>query len=156
MKTGMLRKIFLRIVVLIPAIFMACLIFGFSAQNGSSSTGVSNRFIAMVFHTDNPEFIEKVEMPVRKLAHFTEYMIFSFTVYIALKVWQVSAKRIYFVTIILVGLFACSDEIHQLFVPERAGRIVDVIIDTMGAVAGMLIVRGIRKLRKVESVCADI
>ncbi len=35
---------------------------------------------------------------------------------------------------IIVILYAVSDEIHQLFVPSREGRVRDVIIDTLGAV----------------------
>lgn len=35
---------------------------------------------------------------------------------------------------------AATDEIHQLFVSGRSGRITDVLIDGCGAVAGTLII----------------
>ena len=44
-------------------------------------------------------------------------------------------------------IFACTDEIHQLFVPGRSGRIGDVLIDSRGAVVGGSIIRIIRMCR---------
>ena len=41
--------------------------------------------------------------------------------------------------IVFCFLYACSDEIHQLFVPGRSGMFTDVLIDTGGAVTGMLV-----------------
>lgn len=37
-------------------------------------------------------------------------------------------------------IYAATDEIHQLFVSGRSGRITDVLIDGCGAVAGTLII----------------
>ena len=36
--------------------------------------------------------------------------------------------------------YACTDEFHQLFVPGRAGRFTDVLIDSSGALVLSLIV----------------
>ena len=48
-------------------------------------------------------------------------------------------------------LYACSDEIHQLFVPGRSGNILDVLIDTVGASVGVLVFSFIvRKCCKYE------
>ena len=33
---------------------------------------------------------------------------------------------------IITVLYACTDEIHQLFVPGRAGMVTDVMIDSIG------------------------
>lgn len=41
-------------------------------------------------------------------------------------------KKVCVITIVLVFMYACSDEIHQLFVLGREGAIRDVIIDTCG------------------------
>ncbi|GAA4069041.1 hypothetical protein GCM10022410_13710 [Amphibacillus indicireducens] len=43
-------------------------------------------------------------------------------------------------------LFAISDEVHQLFVPGRAGQVMDVVIDTTGAIAGISGYLGLEKL----------
>jgi len=42
--------------------------------------------------------------------------------------------------VLFVGLYAASDEIHQLFVPNREGKFADVIIDTAGALLGIFLV----------------
>ena len=42
-------------------------------------------------------------------------------------------------TIIFCIIYAITDEIHQLFVPDRSGEILDVIIDTTGAILSLII-----------------
>ena len=45
-------------------------------------------------------------------------------------------KRPVFAWIIAV-LYACTDEVHQMFVPGRACRLFDLAVDAAGAVAGI-------------------
>ena len=75
---------------------------------------------------------------VRKCAHFLEYMILALLVSNVLKLYF-NMKQVFMITIIFVFVFACSDEIHQLFVPGREGAIRDVIIDTCGGITLVLI-----------------
>ena len=104
--------------------------------------------------------IEALQLPVRKLAHFTEYAVLG-----GLMVFHVAAVRRLsepdisdfsetspFAAIrqkpFLAGLgagvlYAVSDEIHQLFVPGRACRAADVCIDSAGLFAGMLLCTGV-------------
>ncbi|MBO5743146.1 MAG: VanZ family protein [Clostridia bacterium] len=42
-------------------------------------------------------------------------------------------KKAFFITILICFVYAVSDEIHQFFVPGRACRILDVLIDTLGS-----------------------
>ena len=44
------------------------------------------------------------------------------------------------ISIGLAFLYACSDEIHQLFVNGRSGEFTDVLLDTCGAGFGILVV----------------
>jgi VanZ family protein len=39
----------------------------------------------------------------------------------------------------VVILYACTDEIHQIFIPGRTARIKDIFIDTAGGSAGLLL-----------------
>lgn len=48
-------------------------------------------------------------------------------------------KRVELISIIFTFLYACTDEFHQLFVPGREGKFLDVMIDTCGATAGVLV-----------------
>ena len=48
-------------------------------------------------------------------------------------------------------LYAVSDEIHQVFVPGRAGQLRDILIDTAGVLIGTCLVRAAgRLLRKCD------
>ena len=75
---------------------------------------------------------------VRKSAHFLEYMILALLVLNVLKLYF-NMKQVVIITIVFVFLYACSDEMHQLFVQGREGAIRDVIIDTCGGITLVLI-----------------
>ena len=75
---------------------------------------------------------------VRKCAHFLEYMILALLVFNVIKLYF-NMKQVIIITIVFVFLYACTDEIHQLFVQGREGAIRDVIIDTCGGITLILI-----------------
>ena len=68
---------------------------------------------------------------LRKLAHLAEYAILGALLY--------RAVRRPGLAIALAALYAVSDEIHQTFVDGRVGAPLDVGIDTLGALAGILL-----------------
>lgn len=75
---------------------------------------------------------------IRKGAHITEYLILFLLLYNYLKDYFIN-KKLYIICFIIVIIYACTDEFHQLFIPGRAGKITDVIIDSTGAMIGILI-----------------
>ena len=78
---------------------------------------------------------------IRKCAHFIEYMILALLVLNLLKL-RFKKEQLIIMTISFVFIYACSDEIHQLFVQGREGAIRDVIIDTCGGITLILIKLG--------------
>ena len=81
--------------------------------------------------------IEGVDVFVRKSAHFAEYTVLGFL--LAWDFWPIRKKKrvLQLILAILIGfLNACFDEIHQMFVPGRAGMIGDVLLDTAGVTVG--------------------
>lgn len=76
---------------------------------------------------------------VRKSAHFLEYLMLSLLIYNACRE-NYSVSRSIFFSVGLVFCYASTDEIHQLFVPGREGRLRDVMIDTSGGGTAMLVV----------------
>lgn len=86
----------------------------------------------------NDFFGEATNFIIRKSAHFIEYMILSILVANVLNLY-LDKKRSIFITIISVFLYACSDEIHQLFVQGREGSFRDVLIDTAGGITAVII-----------------
>lgn len=84
--------------------------------------------------------IEKLNQPLRKVAHASEFMVLAILVIMLLKSCGVNGKRIYFFALLVCFLYACTDEYHQTFVNGRTGQFTDVLIDTAGGVIGCGIV----------------
>ena len=134
---------------LVVAVWMA-VIFGGSSDAGSFQH--SSRIIEPVLHWLFPKLDqEKVNFVVflaRKCAHVTEYAILAMLIWRAIRqpsrkdgrpwLWRQALWALYF-----AAFFATTDEIHQLYVPSREGCIRDVIIDTCGSAAGILVIRQI-------------
>jgi VanZ family protein len=81
---------------------------------------------------------------VRKCAHITEYAILGMLFWRALRQPVKNDPRPWSWpdvgwSILLVALYASSDEFHQLFVPARDASIWDVMIDTTGGIGGLLL-----------------
>ena len=131
------------------------LIFYMSSKNGEKSTGQSD----LIINTLNTlgvnlsgNFGEFASVIVRKAAHVCEYMILSLLLYNVLKDYITITKKIMIYTILGVILYAMSDELHQVFVPGRAGRIQDVLIDTIGGIVGLIVVSLINKIKRSRSI----
>lgn len=78
--------------------------------------------------------------PVRKIAHFVEYMILgglsaaSWVLYRAEE--KENRKPFFLIAWGFCVLFAMIDELHQAFVPGRTSSIRDVLLDSVGALFG--------------------
>ena len=70
---------------------------------------------------------------IRKGAHFTEYAVLAVLVANALRLW---GKLRWYWPVVISAAYAVTDEIHQYFVPGRACHMLDVTIDTCGAIFG--------------------
>ena len=142
----MTKKIILWIIV----IFWMSLIFYFSSFNGIDSTKQSRGFLyntlGKIIDIVNPNIdvekkdliIQKLDTPIRKIAHASVYFILAIFVYLLLKEYGI--KHIYLISFIICFLYACSDEIHQLYVSDRSGEILDVLIDSVGVVIALFII----------------
>ena len=134
------QKLHIAITILVMAI-----IFLHSAMPGDLSSAGSNIIVRLVTGlTQLPD--ETVSLITRKTAHFTEYMILG--ICFAVNVWDWKRKRsadlsgVKMVAIpwLLSSLYAVTDEIHQAFVPDRACALMDVGIDSAGALFGCIMI----------------
>ncbi len=91
------------------------------------------------------EFAQKIDHSVRKAAHATEYAILGM---LLVGVFYPMGKLGLLLPFILSALYAVTDEIHQVFVPGRDGNATDVMIDSSGALIGVLILFIIIFLKK--------
>lgn len=137
----------IRTILTLLLLFTFAIIFNFSSQDGEQSTGISakvSNFIINIIHhnksaSEKEKMAKKIEPVVRKLAHFSIYMLVGILLMGLLSTYNLSFKKKIIICIIVGILYAASDEIHQLFVSERSGQIIDVLIDTEGAITGSLI-----------------
>lgn len=100
-------------------ILIMIMIFFFSSQNSTDSSHLSALFVHWLAYFHLSTYV------VRKLAHMSEFGLLAIS--------SSHAIHEYTYTLIFCFLYACSDEFHQLFVAGRAGSIIDVGFDTLGA-----------------------
>lgn len=116
------------------------LIFTLSQMAGEESSEQS-RFIVWLFSVIgldlNGWFGEMSMWIVRKAAHTFEYFMLCIFAHNVLHIYIRSKWRFSYALIASV-LYACTDELHQLFISGRAGCIEDVLIDTFGAILGLI------------------
>ena len=114
-----------------------------SMQNGGSSDEFSLIFAETFAHIVNKlgfhGNIWTLNRIVRKLAHLTEFTILGGVLYRILRRYITYGTVIK--TIGLGMLIASLDEFIQLFSPGRSSQISDVLIDTVGVIIGILIVK---------------
>jgi VanZ family protein len=128
----------------------------FCGSSDSQSFQRSSRIIRPVllwlFPRISEESVHTAIVAVRKGAHLAEYAILGLLLWRALRAarqegpwtWSQALQAVAF-----VALFAASDEFHQSFVPSREASIVDVLIDTMGAVLVLLFLWVVGRWRQV-------
>lgn len=85
------------------------------------------------------QLIEKLNKPLRKCMHATEYLILSILILKWLRNYDIKKWKAIVVSVITSFLYACTDEFHQLFVAGRTSQFTDVLIDTSGAIIGAII-----------------
>jgi VanZ family protein len=71
------------------------------------------------------------DLVLRKIAHAAEYAVLGALLARAVRSPALAAA--------LGVLYAVSDEVHQAFVPGRMGSPVDVAIDAVGVIAGVVL-----------------
>jgi VanZ family protein len=119
------------------------IIFSFSSDKHSQQH--SSRFFEPFLHWLFPSMpqteIETIHHYFRKCCHLAEYAVLGLLVWRALHQpksnlpdwsWPKVGG-----TLLIVFLYASTDEFHQLFVPGRTSMVSDIFVDTAGAVIGL-------------------
>ncbi len=144
---------FLKPLSFLPALAMMCVIYGFSAQDGSASGNMSYQVSYKIVEIGN-EILDKgldetqiadcadqIGYPVRKLAHMTEYFLLAVAVSFPFYVYGLRGFPLMLVAGFICVAFAAGDEYHQSFVAGRGPSVKDVGIDSIGAFFGILTVQ---------------
>lgn len=130
----------------IPAICWMIFIFIMSHTNGNDSSNQSNFIAKMILEFINIDQ-NTLTFIIRKIAHMSEYAILLLFVYYGIHK-TIRYKYALLGSLLISFIYACSDEIHQLFIPGRSGQFTDVLIDTSGALIMLLIIYLWQKRKK--------
>lgn len=129
---------------LILVIIWMIFIFIMSSFNAVKSGEHSYYIASFIARLLNIKDILLVVMIIRKLAHFTEYLILGILVSNWLKDYQNNTH----LNFVVCTMYAISDEVHQLFVPGRSCEVRDMLIDVFGAIAGIFLFTILSKKNK--------
>lgn len=143
---------------------MYAVIFLFSAESGEESAGLSGRvadFIMSLYEkltgggggggAAGTE-VFPLEAVIRKMAHFTEYLLVGLLSYGIVLIWYAPGLKGSGLVLLQVFLSGAVDELHQYFVPGRAAMFRDVLLDTAGGAVGIILVFMLYRLKKHRSV----
>ena len=116
------------------------LIFFFSSQNGTASSGFSNGLLKTLedlFHIplSSPIF----SYLIRKFSHFTEFLWLGLWTSYLFSQYRTLHKREILCCLLFCFFYACTDEIHQIFVGGRVASPIDVLIDFSGSAVGIFL-----------------
>ena len=129
----------------VPALCVMYMIFSFSAQtadeSGQLSMLVSEKVVLLLGkltsgNLDTAQvgvYADEIHFLVRKMAHFSEYLLLGLTLSLPLYVYRLRG----FWLVLAAGL----DEYHQMFVAGRSPALRDLAIDTAGSITGIYMTR---------------
>ena len=129
-----------KIISIVLVILWMSLIFIMSSFDATESSNQSGFIVNIISSILNISDINTLSFIIRKLAHFTEYLILGLFVYNMIK----NCNQKTYIAILICILYALSDEIHQIFVPGREFKLLDITIDSIGSITGIFIFRVIQ------------
>ena len=142
-------------------VLIAGLIFFFSGQQGDASTGLSQGVTTWLLEHFYPDYaaqtaavkrqlIRSWHHGVRKLAHFSEYALLGASVATFVHALHSGKRRrlLCVLSWLPCVAYAGTDELHQMFVDGRGPALLDVAIDSCGALAGVLAMALVLELRR--------
>lgn len=135
----------------LPSVLVMIMIFQFSSQNAEASSLESTALTERIVHAINYRlqmnwtpaqqalYVEQGEFYVRKLAHFSEYALLGLCLAIPLYAYRIRKGWLVLTAQAICSAYAALDEFHQCFSPGRSPQVRDVLIDSAGALTGILI-----------------
>ena len=108
----------------------------------------TSRFIGPILRWLHPGIsdaaVREIQYAIRKCGHLSEYAVLAILLHRALNLITInpssssSWSQVSW-TLLLMALYACTDEFHQAFVPSRQASVWDVLIDTVGGGIGLAV-----------------
>lgn len=152
-------KKYLKLHIMIPLVGIfgvVGLMFYLSSQNGMQSRRLSRGILKAFGNLGLPVSVKNSFLKVagadfllRKTAHFFEYFILALLIYFLLIGLKVNIRKSRFITLIGCGLFAMTDELHQIFVIGRSALATDLFIDILGSASAILLIYFLTNRKKI-------
>ena len=143
------KKEQIKIIKAILIVIWMIIIFNFSNQGGTKSSGTSSKVTKIIINVitkdkeePNKQTMEHIEKVVRKCAHYTIYTIGGFLIMNYTYSLEKTKKQMKLGSLLFGVFYATTDELHQYFVPGRSARLFDVGLDTLGVLTGIYIYLG--------------
>lgn len=136
-----------KIVTILMVLIWMGVVFLFSAEVSEKSQTTSDVFTQKIFGSKvTKEQVKNWSFTIRKSAHFILYTVGG--ILISLCAICYLTKKCYLISFFIGTVYAMTDELHQLFVKGRSGQITDVLIDSVGILLGISMVKWIQILIK--------
>lgn len=146
-------KIIIKIIGITLILIWMMTVFIFSNEKATESKVTSRKVTIAIVQaisgkdiSDNEKLLVSVDKIVRKLAHYTLYTVGGVLIISFAYTMDKTQKEKILYSLAFGICFVITDEVHQLFVPGRTGRLLDVGIDTLGIITGILIFLIIKKI----------
>ena len=146
-------KIIIKIIGITLILIWMMTVFIFSNEKATESKVTSRKVTIAIVQaisgkdiSDNENLLVSVDKIVRKLAHYTLYTVGGVLIISFAYTMDKTNKEKILYSLAFGICFIITDEVHQLFVPGRTGRLLDVGIDTLGIITGILIFLIIKKM----------
>ena len=109
----------------------------------------------LLAHGVGSKAADSLDFAVRKCAHMAEFFILTYCLsFLFIYIKKNCYMGIRILAIITAVIYAISDEIHQLFVPGREGKVSDVLIDSIGTVIAFGVITLYLKWRQYSTYSA--
>lgn len=165
-----MKKIIIRTIFMLLLLTTFATIFKFSSQIAEESDDISNGVLRKIIDVFpyTKELSEEIKIKmveygnpiIRKLAHFSIYALVGVWIMAFMSTFDIRLYKKWIISMLVGVLYAASDEFHQSFVPGRGPSIVDVGIDSLGVLTGILAVliiisiyRALKSDKKIEEKC---
>lgn len=138
------RILVLRIAIVVLCLLWQGVIYGFSEENstksGGRSQGICESIAGFVLRgeegvtdEDVTALADRIEPPLRSMAHTFCFSVLGGLYFLLFASFGFVGIPRYALSAGCAFLYAVSDEIHQFFVPGRSMQLVDICVDTLGA-----------------------
>lgn len=123
----------------------------FTASTDLMSSEHTSRFLVPFLHWLDPDISAAttalIHAGIRKAAHLTEYAIMAVLLWRAFRFPNLGVRQSLWpqaaIALALAILVAATDEWHQSFVASRGSSVIDVLIDSCGALLGLALRWGV-------------